>query len=218
MQLSGKVDVALHAVAIDEKRSAFAPTLWVREEGVDAIEGQKIEQVWFPGVHSNIGGSYLDARLSDITLDWMIKRVSNLTDLEFDEQYMAQHIGPDSLGDGIDSRTTLYKDSVVYPYQRLINQIIPTGSAVGDWFRKTFPSLDRRNIPPDRLIPINEMLHISALERWGRSVVHDSQHEVRYRPSNLEAAIRAHGSEQGVPIVGWHGGTLSESDAPWPEL
>jgi uncharacterized protein (DUF2235 family) len=75
VQLSPKVEIALHAVGVDEKRSAFAPTLWVRPKDAPAPAEQVVEQVWFPGVHSNVGGSYADAGLSDAALDWMIKRV-----------------------------------------------------------------------------------------------------------------------------------------------
>jgi len=216
VQLSEKVDVALHAVAIDEKRSAFAPTLWVRNNNDKSVEGQIVEQVWFSGVHSNVGGSYANTGLSDIALDWMIKRVAAHTDLEFDAQYMASHLNPDHLGDGIESRSGLYKDSVAFPYQRLILQHIPEGSSFGDWFRRTFSSLDRRNIPPKGLVTINEAIHISALKRWGQTVKHDSKPDTPYRPSNLAAAIREARNGAIVPVVDGSGNTITESRVEWP--
>lgn len=82
MHLGPHVEVALHALAIDEKRAAFPPTLWEKPINQPLPPGQVVEQVWFAGVHSNIGGSYTDSRLSDITLDWMIKRLRAHTDLE----------------------------------------------------------------------------------------------------------------------------------------
>ena len=63
VKLSSTVDHACHAVAIDEKRKPFMPALW--EQQAHAM-GQKMEQAWFAGVHSNIGGGYEDAGLSDI--------------------------------------------------------------------------------------------------------------------------------------------------------
>ncbi|EAR22622.1 DUF2235 domain-containing protein [Nitrococcus mobilis] len=218
VQLSSKVDVALHAVAIDEKRSAFAPTLWVRKEDDAPVEGQTVEQVWFCGVHSNIGGSYADAGLSDIALEWMIKRVAANTGLAFDEEYIREHVKPDIRGDGIDSRTALYKGSVAFPYQRLVNQCIPKGSGIGDWFRDTFRSLDRRNIPPEGSVFINERIHVSTLERWAKTVVHDNTPDTPYRPSNLAAAIRRHSRDGGVPVVGWDGEIIPGETVKWPPV
>ncbi len=77
-ELSGRVPVGLHALSIDENRKAFLPELW---EDASA-EGQIIEQVWFPGVHSDIGGGYEDDwRLADLTLDWMLDRLRNVARL-----------------------------------------------------------------------------------------------------------------------------------------
>jgi uncharacterized protein (DUF2235 family) len=55
-----------HAVSIDEKRRPF------REYLVDKKARDRIDEVWFAGVHSDIGGSYMDApSLGDITLNWI---------------------------------------------------------------------------------------------------------------------------------------------------
>ncbi|MFW0795031.1 DUF2235 domain-containing protein [Gordonia sp. CPCC 205515] len=71
-QLSTTVQAAYHALAIDEKRRPFGPTLWTPQP--DRPEGQIIEQVWFSGVHCNVGGGYADSRISDIPLVWMMGR------------------------------------------------------------------------------------------------------------------------------------------------
>ena len=71
-RLSGNVRFGYHAVSIDEHRSQFRPILW--EEKVDST--QELHQVWFAGVHADIGGSYPDSGLANITLDWMIAQVS----------------------------------------------------------------------------------------------------------------------------------------------
>ncbi len=77
-ELSVRVPVGLHALSIDENRKAFLPELW---EDADA-NGQVIEQVWFPGVHSDVGGGYEDDwRLADLTLDWMLDRLRNVARL-----------------------------------------------------------------------------------------------------------------------------------------
>ena len=63
--LSTTVGAAFQALAIDEKRRPFEPTLWRQQE--DA-KGQRLEQVWFTGVHCYVGGGYLDGALADIAL------------------------------------------------------------------------------------------------------------------------------------------------------
>ncbi|MFE3260835.1 DUF2235 domain-containing protein [Nocardia sp. NPDC059091] len=74
VRLSRIVLCARQALAIDERRRAFAPCLW--EIPADQRElydrPDRVKQVWFEGVHSDIGGGYADCGLSDITLRWMI--------------------------------------------------------------------------------------------------------------------------------------------------
>ncbi|WP_108449139.1 DUF2235 domain-containing protein [Halomonas sp. BN3-1] len=68
-RLSPLVRHAYQALAIDEHRKAFAPTLWSPQTTTSTLE-----QVWFPGAHSNVGGGYRDRVLSDVSLDWMMGR------------------------------------------------------------------------------------------------------------------------------------------------
>lgn len=68
--LSEEVSYAYHAVAIDEKRLQFPPNLWNEKPAA----GQSIEQVWFAGVHSDVGGSYKEVELSNIPLKWMAEK------------------------------------------------------------------------------------------------------------------------------------------------
>jgi uncharacterized protein (DUF2235 family) len=75
--LNAYVRYAFHALSIDDRRQQFLPTLWNEptkaQETGDPV-GQVFEQVWFPGVHSDVGGGYHDSGLSDIALDWMIDK------------------------------------------------------------------------------------------------------------------------------------------------
>jgi uncharacterized protein (DUF2235 family) len=70
-ELSGDVENGFHAIAIDEFRNSFSPTLWDPSEKSD----QKIVQTWFAGAHADVGGGYLQANLSDITLKWMSEKL-----------------------------------------------------------------------------------------------------------------------------------------------
>ncbi len=78
-RLSPYVKNAFHALAIDEHRGPFKPDLWTGTINSD----QTVEQVWFAGVHSDIGGGYRETGLSDISLKWMMEK-SELLGLEFD--------------------------------------------------------------------------------------------------------------------------------------
>ena len=67
-QFSKEVKVAYHAVAIDEKRFNFPVNLW-DENSIS--ENQKVEEVWFSGVHSDVGGYYGERGLSNFSLKWI---------------------------------------------------------------------------------------------------------------------------------------------------
>lgn len=76
--LSMFVERAWHAVAIDEHRLDFEPTLWDNtaalntESGVpDSSDIAPYQQKWFPGVHGAVGGGGLRRGLSDQALDWI---------------------------------------------------------------------------------------------------------------------------------------------------
>jgi len=65
---------ACHALAVDEHRNHFSPTLWEKyDHCTDDEWKEKIEQRWFIGAHSNVGGGYPDNMLSNRPLYWMYK-------------------------------------------------------------------------------------------------------------------------------------------------
>jgi Uncharacterized alpha/beta hydrolase domain (DUF2235) len=82
--LNEHVAYAKHAISIDENRKDFERVKWgsTREDSRDHNGNPRFEQVWLCGNHSDIGGSYLEneARLSDITLDWMVKSATSIPD------------------------------------------------------------------------------------------------------------------------------------------
>src|SRR3954471_3135873 len=72
LDLGPRVENAYHAMSVDEQRFDFQPTYW---NPASVRPGQHLEQVYFAGVHSDIGGGYDDDHsLSDITLCWMVER------------------------------------------------------------------------------------------------------------------------------------------------
>lgn len=70
--LNPAVQDAFHAISIDERRSAFVPTLWTSPDGTPRQDDNQVQQVWLPGVHCDVGGGYAECELSNITLRWMI--------------------------------------------------------------------------------------------------------------------------------------------------
>jgi hypothetical protein len=80
--LGPRVEHAYQALAIDEERCAFEPAIWKPCE-VHRPD-QVLEQVWFPGVHSNIGGGYKEHGLSDAAFLWMAAKVAPLLTLDLD--------------------------------------------------------------------------------------------------------------------------------------
>lgn len=99
--LNKSIRAAYHAVAIDEYRVPFQPTLWEQHPD-QADAGQLLEQVWFAGAHTNVGGGYDDSGLSDITLNWMIEKAQH-HGLRFEPAFLTR-LYPDSLGELRDSR------------------------------------------------------------------------------------------------------------------
>jgi nucleoid-associated protein YgaU len=84
LSLSDLVVSARHAVAIDEKRKSFAPTLWNNIEELNASLGYlpaaqdaPYQQKWFPGTHGSVGGGGDIRGLSDFALDWVLTGARN---------------------------------------------------------------------------------------------------------------------------------------------
>jgi len=86
LALSEGVTHARHAVAIDEMRASFTPTLWDTQ---NIAPDRDIKQIWFPGVHCDVGGGYPEKGLSDGALKWMIDEAVD-QGLKFEESMRRQ--------------------------------------------------------------------------------------------------------------------------------
>jgi len=64
---------AYHMVALDETRDSFVPTLMEP----DPITPARIIEVWFSGNHANVGGGYATDKLSNVTLDFLLRHISS---------------------------------------------------------------------------------------------------------------------------------------------
>lgn len=90
-QLSAKVIVGLHAVAIDEPRTAFQPTLWDEP-------AKNVKQQLFAGVHTDIGGGNEDHQLSDVALGWFFEELKDVG-VQFQAETFDSY-APDACGKG----------------------------------------------------------------------------------------------------------------------
>ncbi len=69
-ELTPNVLKACHALAIDDQRLSFHPLVWNETDA--SITKTEVSQVWFPGMHSNVGGGYGRTELSYVALKWML--------------------------------------------------------------------------------------------------------------------------------------------------
>jgi len=188
-ELSPLVDVGLHALAIDEPRGPFEPTLWTLKRGATLPDGQIVEQVWFPGSHANVGGGFKDSKLSDIALLWMAERMTQTTSLAIDLAGLRNSTKPDPLGELVSPTSDgVYRVSHIFPFVRLIEQnregISPLRRALfGTW---------RTGVVPGDQETANESIHESALARFGKRAPQrrgETVNQVVYRPANLAAVL-----------------------------
>ena len=188
-ELSPIVDVGLHALAIDEPRGPFSPSLWTRPRGAAAPAGQQIEQVWFAGSHANVGGGYPDSGLSDVALLWMAERTMQLTSVAFDLERLRAAAKPDPLAELVSPTSDgIYRVSYFLPFLRLIEQ---NAGGIPAWRRSVLGTWRTSRID-DGLETVNESLHPAAIARFGRMARYrrgTTVRQIAYRPRRLELAI-----------------------------
>lgn len=124
--LSPSVTHAYHALSIDDERKIFHPELWDH----DTLPHQSMEQVWFCGVHTDIGGGYRDTGLSDIALNWLIQHSVRHGLLIYDTHILKFSGNPD--GTMHNSRAKLWEKCAYTRKERF------------------WPKLDKLGVPRDK--------------------------------------------------------------------
>lgn len=172
-ELSGSVKYAFHALAIDELRKAFQPTLWSDE----VKPGQTVEQVWFTGVHTDVGGGYGEHELSDISLDWMMGRATK-AGLKFEPSVLAARPVDATKFNGQihDSKTGVYNLQPAFDR--------PIGLAMrNDRDPKKRVTAEAKQPDP------RQTVHPSVLRRWDA--------DPKYRPPQLREYFKRQGEPRG---------------------
>ncbi|HWE53346.1 MAG TPA: DUF2235 domain-containing protein [Bryobacteraceae bacterium] len=112
------VQHAYHALATDERRCEFPATLWE-----NPVPGQTLEQVWFCGVHCDVGGSYPEdpdgSALADLTLAWMLGKATALG-LQFDPAVAAKYSLPMDPKFALDTKHESWNVLWTFPKHRTI--------------------------------------------------------------------------------------------------
>lgn len=106
-KIGSNIRVARHALAIDERRGHFEPTVWTPRRGID------LKQVWFVGAHGDVGGGYArqsdGTLLSDIPLAWMMREAAD-SGLVF-EEHLGRQLRPSPIAPLHLSRRGIYHSS-----------------------------------------------------------------------------------------------------------
>lgn len=206
VELSSIVDVNLHALAIDEHREPFEATLW-RKPPFKKYNSVT-EQVWFPGAHSDVGGSYIveetrakqdPIALDDVTLAWMIARTKHFCP---DFPCGLLNIDPSlnwSAAKQHEARQSIYR-LLKFALRSIANL---RAEAKGRF--QTEVSSDRH------AVSIGERVRVSAIRRLGEQISVNGVKK-RYEPSNLIGVIeniaQTYKLKEGLanpemPVVGW---------------
>lgn len=164
------IQTVRHAVAIDERRTMFRPQLWPQDQPFDpspetagGSRPQDAKEVWFTGVHGDVGGGYPEARsaLAKLPLKWMIDE-SRSTGLKYNSNVISslvmgetpQYAKPDALAQVTNSMTFGWRLLEYLPRKK------PSGSRRVSIAGFSIPQSEARNIPA------GARLHHSVVERY----------------------------------------------------
>ena len=162
-------EYAFHALAIDEHRKAFSPTLWTNEGATTAQPRpiERTEQRWFVGAHANVGGGCFDDPLAQLPFKWLSRKATALG-LAFRDAFAAEP----------DAATAPISDSYA-EFAWGLYRLLTLGRA----YHRPI------GVPPKDEGPgvsnINETIDASVFDRW--------RADKTYRPPQLQAWAAAKG-------------------------
>jgi uncharacterized protein (DUF2235 family) len=193
--LGPTVQCARQALAIDELRRTFAPCLWTvpdtapgtvtLDQGAGTpVEVPRVKQVWFEGVHSDVGGGYEQDGLSNTTLRWMTDQAKE-AGLAFDQTMLDVYL---------DSSQPAVRHQSMKPLYRIANvleRMRPRPEVMKGTFRN-----GRRNLSPSPSPAVQTSgttsVTMSVPHRLACTAREDFQTDPSYRPPNLAAFLEEH--------------------------
>jgi uncharacterized protein (DUF2235 family) len=180
-RIAANVQEACHLVSIDDPRLAFRPVLMGHEK--------RVQEVWFAGVHSDVGGGYDEDGLSDVTLDFMMRKVEaagvtfkqlDSIDIPADAKLKRDHV-----------------KIVADPMDELHLQAVKDAKTYADWIESLKDIMEPRKIyvakkdQPTNILPL---IHHTTIERKKNKQDYNSPslNSLRgaYRVLNADGTIR----------------------------
>lgn len=185
------VENAFQALAIDEQRGPFQPSLWQRK-----TNQANVQQVWFAGVHSNVGGGYSDSGLSDTAFLWMANRAMECG-LVFNETFLKTHVRADESGkleDSYSSGYRLMERLNAKPYLRPIGKYLDAGEMIHESVIKRILSEETQYKPANILSAGEELQllgedHRQLVNINGTRVPVFKEREFMRRPVTAQATV-----------------------------
>jgi uncharacterized protein (DUF2235 family) len=156
-------EFAFHAMAIDEHRKEFAPTLWSNQGATSAKPRpiERTEQRWFIGAHANVGGGCFNDPLAQLPFNWLARKAES-AGLSFRDGFAAD---PNAANAAISDSYAAF----MWGLYRLMTFCRPYYRPIG--------------VPPKDegagVTNINETIDASVFERW--------RTDKTYRPPALQA-------------------------------
>jgi uncharacterized protein (DUF2235 family) len=169
-----EVSIVRHAIAVDERRGFFRTNRWGQALPLAQGSGasQSVEQLWFPGVHSDVGGGYTDGELWKHPFGWMV-REAQTAGMRVDQAKLDAILGANRAewhrSPQHDSLTLAWKLASIFPKKVKAER------------NGTWESSYQFSFPKMRSLRLGEPLHRSVVERW-RDIP-------AYRPPNLDPVI-----------------------------
>jgi uncharacterized protein (DUF2235 family) len=166
------LSIVRHAVSIDERRAFFRQNLF----GMPNKTGQDVSEVWFAGVHSDVGGSYpeSESQLSKITLRWMVAEAES-SGLTLDPSQRAHIFGSDPPYVAPDPLTKNQHESLrgLWWIAEVWPKIAHLETSPGVWKKSI-----RVNLGRPRWIAEGSLVHASVKQRMANK-------SLGYAPKNL---------------------------------
>jgi uncharacterized protein (DUF2235 family) len=166
------LQIGRHALSIDERRAFFRQNLF----GAPANPRQDVQEVWFPGVHCDVGGGYAEAesQLSNIALRWMLSE-AEIAGLKVNQQRKPELLGTEAPCGAPDPASANQHESlqgfwwIAEVWPKVVHKLTPEG----DWKASLRFNFGRR-----RFIPDGCLVHESVEQRLAAA-------KPPYKPSNL---------------------------------
>jgi hypothetical protein len=223
-RLSPNVRHARHGLALDELRAPFSASLWEQKEPLPP--GNTLQQVWFPGVHADVGGGYRETELSDIAMHWMLDE-ARAAGAEFEPQFVRQI--PPGDPQGVAHLTDKGFFGLLGLMPRSVPAVLPgstghSGQSVhaSALSRQDDPPIEQAPYRPTRRLAIGEKsepMEIYAREKWNATPL--------YLEAGATYRFSAHGEwmdwyqksgPAGTARNPWHGLAVLLKEPRWIHL